>query len=184
MSSETEKGLTKRDFLKLSGLGLVISRTDLLVDPPTVLASTCECPANTDPLAKYEWNGNAWVFEEEKGRANAIDITDDANSGDWKVREDYDYSIKAMATKAGKNCHHTDYDPRQSSGTYSNEIVGGKEISHLEFCIPESTAVGLSCLAARSQPSRSLKPLASVGTTLLATIIAWAIRQRNSRKSL
>lgn len=108
---------------------------------------SCGCPSGTSSLSKYERKDKAWKFEQG---TDAIDVTGNAITGTWAVKAGYVYKIVALTTKAGQNCHHTAYVPAATSGTYTNEVVAGKEISFLEFCGPPPTGVELVNFEAES----------------------------------
>ena len=126
----------------------------LLVLPAVALAdSGCECPTDTELLAKFEWNGDTgtYIFEKPKGNEDVVSIVGDATGGTWTST----IPIAAVVLKGGPGCHTYSYDPAATAGNFSKNDLpdnpGGQkpDISNVQFCKAKPTAVRLVHFDAR-----------------------------------
>ncbi|MDM8561759.1 hypothetical protein QUF54_00215 [Candidatus Marithioploca araucensis] len=98
-----------------------------------------------------------------------VTIVGDETSGTWSS----DTAIDIMIVKGGTLRDPTMYDPAENNGPYNNGGIGGKDISHLTFCVYEPQQRGAcvvtfedetqSCYQWHHQGDEACK--ATVGTT-------------------
>lgn len=109
--------------------------------------AVCPCPENTTSVVKCEWNEATSTYDCTEGDVDAVTFGDgtDADGGTWTSTVE----IKTVVVKGATSCYTYNYNPAVTSGSFSNEVLepnpNGKppDISHVEFCKPKPTAVGL-----------------------------------------
>ena len=132
----------------------------------------CPCPPDTQLVAKYEWEGE-WVFAEGE---DVVDIVGDSIGGTW-ISE---ITVKAVSLKAGQNCYVYTYDSPTTEGEFSNGVVGGKDISNIQFCKEKPTSVVLatfseSCELLGQANEITVHPLVLVLVFLIGMVLGYFV---------
>lgn len=102
------------------------------------------CPDGTALLAKYEWDGEDWVAEEDVGACpDAITEFDNLETDDGdptKVEYSSKIWVHSVAVKAGPECEVNEdggtNDDKDGSFEGTVESPNDKAISHINFCAP------------------------------------------------
>lgn len=130
-----------------------------------------ECPAGSVLVAKFNWEGGAYVFEKPAGNENIIQLSAnaDVNGGGWTSTVST-VIIGYVIVKGGTDTDIIDYTPGGAmNGTFSNANLlnnGGQipGISNIQFCSIGTSASGAGNPAFVLPP---LQPRLTVGQFLL-----------------
>lgn len=133
-----------KKLLKISVLSLFVLMLSSFVfaDNPNL---RCE-DIGMDLVAKYEWSGASYVFEEGY---DVVTITGNAESASWTSTQEFG----AVIIKGGPESYTYEYNPAATSGIINNDGLGGKDISNVQYCldgqqpipppVPEFSTIGM-----------------------------------------
>ena len=121
-----------------------------------------ECQAHgASYFAKYDWEEGGYVKDSDGG---VVDIEGDASGGTWSS----DTAIDVMIVKGGTLRDPTTYDS-ENKGSFNNNEIENKDISHITFCKKNKESACLVCWSPDSklclmdkpayQPNKPVKPL-------------------------
>lgn len=133
-------------------IAVVVAVMGILLVTVVFADETCQCLTGTNLVAKFEWNGTAYVFKKPTGNEGVVVVTGNAISGTWEST----VAISNLVMKGGLNCYTYQYTPPVTTGTFSNTVLplnlGGQipEISNLQFCEGEPTSVTVTGFSARN----------------------------------
>lgn len=94
-----------------------------------------DCPAGTTLIAKFEWNGSSYVFEQPEGNEGQVTVTGTATGGTWSST----VPISAVVLKGANDLKVINYSPSAISGSFDNSGLltpSGQtaDISNIRFC--------------------------------------------------
>lgn len=93
-----------------------------------------DCPAGTELIAKFNWNGSSYAFEKPAGNEGIVTISGDATSGSWASTT----PISTVIIKGGTGTYT--YSASATSGSFSKvdlPLNNGEQspaISNIQFC--------------------------------------------------
>jgi len=96
-------------------------------------------------FAKYDWENDEYVQDSAGG---VVNIVGNATSGTWSS----DTAIDIMIVKGSTIVAPTQYDPAANNGSFDNNGIEGKDISHITFCVYEQPEPGTCCLDYNYEP--------------------------------
>jgi hypothetical protein len=80
-------------------------------------------------LAKYEYKNKKWSFN--GGVSETFNISGSSTSGEWNT--DPKTSVYYMSVKASNKYALYEFNPSQTNGSWSTELLSYKDVSHISF---------------------------------------------------
>jgi hypothetical protein len=121
-------------------------------------------------FAKCDFNKDGICVKDPDSKGD-VTIVGDETSGTWSSET----AIDIMIVKGGQLRDPTMYDPAENNGSYDNDGIENKDISHLTFCVYEQQQQGACVVTFEDEETQSCYQWhhqgdeacqATVGTTL------------------